>query len=136
MSTPSARFDTLATGLRWLGLLARLAFALELVAWFAVIKLAPPGTSTSPFFGLLALTMGVALGPGWGLPTLITGRMRLSAGLLGALSTAASGRPPEASGAGVRLLGGIVLFAGLNLCLVGLGLIGSALTGLLREALR
>ena len=132
MSTPSARFDTVATALRWLGLLARLAFAAELVTLFAVIKLAPPGTPTFPFFGLLVLTLGAALGPGWGLPTLLTGRMRVSAGLLGALSTAANGRPPEATGAGVRLLGGLVLFAGLNLCLLGLGLLGSALQQALR----
>ena len=132
MTASSQRFDTLATLLRWFGFFCQLGLVLEVVLLFAVIKLAPRGTNTFPFFGALVMTFGLALGPGFGLPALLTGRVRVNGGLLSGLSAAATGRAPEASGLQVRVLGAVTLVLGLSLALSGLVGFVSAVVNALR----
>jgi hypothetical protein len=123
---PASPLEPLAAALRAFGLLCRLGVGLGLVALFATVKLAP-AAPTAPFFGALPLLAGLAAGPGWGLPTLLTGRMRVRAGLLGVMSQAATGRPPEAAGAELRALGALVLLGGTGAAALGLLVMGEAL---------
>ena len=82
----------------------------------------PNWETFTQFFGGLWFAMGgVFLGLGRGLPMLLLGRAKVG-GLLKVIAAATNEPEPVRAGTMVRVRGAVFLFAGLTLCIPGLGL--------------
>ncbi len=122
-----SRTEAIAHTLRQLGTACMGLAALCLLATLLLVKLAPQ----VPTFGLggaLLFFVGGALGPGRGSPMLLTGRMRVSAGLLGLVTGRVGAQAPVAEGLPVRLMGSLFSFAGIGAMVLGGGIVWSALS--------
>jgi hypothetical protein len=128
--SPPSPIDRVASSLVVVGTVSRVLAVLTLLTVFALVKLAPD-LDTFGLGGLLLAFIGAAVSPGWGLPMLLTGRLRARAGLLGALRGQRGATAPVASGAGIRALGLVLTLAGGAALVLGVGLAASGLPRLL-----
>ena len=119
--TPPSTVDRVSAALLALGTACRVLAVLTLLAVFALAKGAPEVDSVG-LGGLLIFFLGLAVSPGWGLPMLLTGRMRVRAGLLGVMTGQTGDRAPVASGPSVRIFGALLTLSGGGAALLGAGL--------------
>lgn len=117
--------------LLWTGTVARVLFFvcfLGLMVWMKN----NPGADPTSLWGLMLGCVGLALGPGLGIPMLWTGQLRVRAGLLPALYGVQTGAAATASPSkGVQLLGGVLTVAGTAGVLLGAVLFWSGLGAVL-----
>lgn len=117
--------------LLWMGTVARVLFFLFFVGLMVWMK-NNPGADPTWLWGLMLCCIGLALGPGLGIPMLWTGQLRVRAGLLPALYGVKAGTAAtETPSRGVQLLGGALTVAGTAGVLLGAGLFWSGIGAVL-----
>lgn len=113
------------SALLWTGTIARVLFFVLFIGLFFLVK-ANPEADTMWLGGLMLTCIGVALSPGMGVPMLWTGKMRVRAGLLTALTGVAGGSAVNAEpDLGIRIFGGLLTAIGAVVVLLGGGLFWS-----------
>lgn len=129
MAAPT-RVHRAASVLVTIGTVSRALAALTLLTVFALVKLTPD-LDTVGLGGLMVFFIGVAVSPGWGLPMLLTGRLRVRAGLLGALTGQTGEHAPVATGGSIRVFGLLLTLSGGVGLVVGAGIAAMGLPRLL-----
>ncbi len=129
-TSPSPPTSTALIALLWTGTVARVLFFVCFLGLMVWLK-NNPGADPTWLWGLMLGCVGLALGPGLGIPMLWTGQLRVRAGLLPALYGVQTGAAATAlPSQGIRLLGGVLTVAGTAGVLLGAVLFWSGLGAL------